>query len=1046
MTSLFNKIFLQTTFSRLLLLFILLAGLGAASIMVKENNPDLEIPQMVISVEWDGASPGQIEKEVINKVEQKVKAIKGLKNYSSGSFNSFGVVTVEFDADESLAVARQRLNTQLSEAAAEFPQGVGSPKVEEVSVGGIPILGYMLSGDIDEETLTEVSEAVKKRLERLKGVKKVELAGDAKKSVQIRLYSERLHALGINPVLVQNRISQSNMDSSWGSFEVDQAKIDINLLGRFDDIERLKNLPIIKISDNRTVRLKEIGEVYIGLDKKISRSQFSSQGSQYVSGINMSVYKRSGVDTLLLIDLVEQEMARIKASSLWPGSMSLAKTSDESEQINQALNDMVGNMWQATVLVFLILLVILTWREAILAGLAIPLTFLASLILLFAFDFTINSIVLIGMVLALGMLVDVFILVMEGMNDSLNNLKLSMNEAIKRTVKSYALPAFAGQLTTILAMAPLLFVGGIDGKFIRQIPLAAVFCLVFSFIIAFLVVLPLSRYLLKTVKENSQPKVGLLDNTMRSGSEKLYQWIQAKPLSSKKQSKKYVGFTVLAFIGSLFLASTLPSEMYPKADGRNLGITIELNPNVTLEVSQRVADLAGEYLRQQDIFSDVTKLVGAQSPFSQPNLNDSLVPSESPHIVGFSVRFTPKSERDKLAFEYLPHIRQGLEQALRHEPGWNLLMLPETGGSSAQDPVQIELVGTNVIVLQSLANEIKAALAAIPGATDVRDNIGSLRQELTMNYDQEALNYFGLSEEDVNAQLRIALQSDEVGKFKREGVLEDYPIRLSTWWPSRENNLGGPTTWEELNLLNVINNEGNTISLSLLIDYNIEQNPITLIHSEGQRAVTISSKVNERSVFEILDELTPQLDSILTNYDSSYQYRYRGEAETSADTFGKMGLAFILSIFLVFAVLTLLFNSFSQPIIILATIPFALIGVFVGFVVLGINMSFPAMIGIVSLVGIVVNNAIVMVEYINQKSREGLSEIQAAAAGALDRFRPIITTSLTTALGLIPLAVSDPMWYPLCMAIIFGLLSSTVITLVIIPCFYRLLAPAVPQE
>lgn len=1046
MTGLFDKLFLQTVFARLMLVFILLAGTGAAMTMIIENNPDLEIPQMVVTIEWPGASSSQIEKEIINKAEKKIKGIKGLKKYASGSFNSFGIITVEFNADMDIPVARQRLKARLDEARSEFPDAAKAPKIEEVSVSDIPIVSFMLHGALDNETMATVSEHVKRKLENLKGVKKIELAGETKKVVHIRMISDRLRALAISPITVRDRLQAANIDAPWGKFEGDHQEYQINLNERFADIERLKKLPIVKLSDNRTVLLKEIADVYLGTQRLKSLSAYSVDGQPFENGVNVSVFKRPGADALLWIETAKQEMEKISQSSVWPQALNYSVSSDESEQIDQAFGDMFSNMWQAMVLVFIVLFVIMTWREALIAGMAIPLTFLASLILLAATGYTLNSIVLIGMVMALGMLVDVFILVMDGMNDSLNNKKMSMSDAIRNTVKSYALPAFAGQLTTILAMAPLMAIGGLDGKFIRQIPMAVVYCLIFSFIIAFIISVPLSRYLLKEKTDNSKADSGFFDRLMQASSQRVHSWILTGPLASKRRSGVYVGITVVAFIGSMILAGFLQSEMYPKADGRNLGITLELHPNTELQESRRIAEKVGDYLRQQPYFSDITMLVGAQSPFARTSLSDNLLPEESEHLVGFSVRFTPKDERQKLAYQYLPEISNGIHQSLKNEPGWNLILTPQVGGSNAQDPVQIEITGPDVKQLQTLAQQIKQKLEQIPGTTDARDNIGALRNEVEIFYDHDALNYFGLSEDDVSDQVRLALENDEIGKFKRDGILEDYPIHLGTEWPSRNKHVGGPTTDEEFMLMKVLNSEGQDISLSLLTRYRVEQKPVTLIHSQGMRAVTISAKTQDRTVAEILADIQPQLDTLVGGYGDQYQYRFRGEAESSEEAYGNIGSVFILAMFLVFAVLTLLFNSFRQPLIILVTIPFAMIGVFGGFFLFGMNMSFPAMIGIVSLVGIVVNNAIVMVEYINQQTKLGMSAVMAAAAGTRDRFRPIISTSLTTTLGLIPLAMSDPQWYPLCMAIVFGLTSSTVITLVIIPCIYHLLAPAQKEQ
>ncbi|MCO7223352.1 efflux RND transporter permease subunit [Pleionea sp. CnH1-48] len=1031
-----NRLFVDTTFAWLLLLMFLLGGAIAYQSMLRENNPDLEIPQALVITEWAGASAEQIEKQITKPLEDKIRSLKGLKKLQSGSQNSFAILAVEFNSSIELTEAMNLLRAKVDEAQADFPQQAKKPKIEQVSVNDTPILEYVLYGEIDDHVLSEVTKTLKREFESLAGIKKVDLGGERESSVHVRLLPDRIKTLGISPLLIQQRIEKANHDMAWGEFDDGSEVWQLYLEGRFNNIEQLKQLPIQRVDENRLIRLHELAHVSIDLDQKKSSTYFSEAGTEFEKGVSFSIVKRPGSDTITTIEKAKALMVTMPEQSFWPQGLEYALTADESEIIHESFNNIVSNILQAMVAVFIILLLLLTWREALIAGIAIPVTFLAVLAVLYMMGYTLNTMVIIGMVLALGLLVDVFILVMEGMHEAIFTRKLSFAKAAMNTVRTFIKPAFAGQLTTILAMAPMMAIGGIDGKFIRLIPVTTVLSLIMSFVIAFLICIPLSRLLLSNKHGAGETVMDKLTATVTG---RLKIWLRRYPLKSKGSSMAWVVSAFGVLVLALFAATQLPSELYPKADGRNLGITIELSPSASLEQTEKVAEIAGEYLRQQPYFSNVVRYAGQKSPYSVGSLKEQLLPTDGSHLVGLSALFTPKSERERMAYEYLPDIRQGLEKALAHVPGLTIIFTPQTGGSTSDDPIQIAISGADMHRLSELSREVQQLLASINEVTDVRDNLGYWRPQVRTSARAEALSFYGLSEDELSAQLRLATEADEYGKFKVEGVNDDLPIRISSWWESRAGAVGGPREMSEASLINIITSEGKAIPLTSVMDYQIVQVPTVYTHDKGRRTVIVQAKIGQTTVGQVLAELQPMLDKAKTNWGQGYDYRFGGEAESSAETYGSAGQVFFLAIFMVFAVLALLFNSFKQPIVILLTIPLALIGTFGGFYLLGIAFSFPAMIGLISLVGIVVNNAIVMIETMNSYRQEGMSLVEAASSGAADRLRPIIGTTATTTVGLIPLALSDPMWYPLCMAIILGLIASTITAMVIIPAMYRLL-------
>lgn len=1030
---------LDPTFAILLAAACIVGGLIAYFGMVRENNPDLAIPQATIVTEWPGASPEQIEKEITKPLEDEIRALPGLRDYASSSRNSVSVVSVQFQADVDIASAMQQLRARVDAAEAEFPREAEQPEIEQISVNDLPIMTLVLSGPLEPYRLNVEAERLQRELERIAGVRMVNLQGARDRAVHIRLDPARIRSIGLSPVDVRDRVSEANRDLAWGAFESEDGTLPLYLEGRFRTVEDIAAIPVARIDDQRVVRLGELGRIFIGLDQYDGLTRASIDGDPFEPAITLSIQKRPGADTLATIDRVNAFLERYTGDQNWPAGLEVDQLSDEGEIIRASFNEVVTNLLQGVAAVFVVLLLALTWREATVAALALPITLLAALLAVSLFGFTLNTLVILGMVIALGILVDVFILVMEGMHEGIYVRGKSFDESAIDTVKSYLMPAVAGQATTILAMVPLMTIGGIDGKFIRLIPFTAIACLVASLVIAFTVCIPLSRYLLKS-QEGGKARLTFADRLTERASGWLQSWLQSIPLRSKRRAGLMVGLAGAAFVGAMLLAGTLPSIVYPNEDRRPLGVTIELRPDAAYADAERVAEKAGAYMRSLPYLDSVTTHAGERSPFALNTIEEYLLETSAANLVGISALFRARDDRERLAFTYLDEIRAGLAEALEDEPGVVIRLTPDLGGATGADPVQIAVTGDDLEALRDISLAIQHRLAAIPGVTDIRDTLGPFRTEARFVADAEALSFHRLSEVDLLEQVRIAMTADKIGTFQMPGADPDLDIRLGMEFRSRDGAVGGPREIHELETVSIITQNGERVPLTSLVDVSFEPIPTALIHADGRRTVTVKARLSgETTALQVADRLRPQIEAMAADWPDGFSFRFRGEVESAAETYSSAGLAFVTALLLVFAVLALLFGSFGQPFIIMAMAPLALTGVGLGFFILQIPISFPAMIGVIALIGIVVNDAIVMVEVINRRLRDGMAIVEAAAHGASDRLRPILTTSVTTIVGLTPLALSSPSWYPLCMAVILGLIVATLFALVILPCLYVLL-------
>ncbi|MEL6230403.1 MAG: efflux RND transporter permease subunit [Cyanobacteria bacterium J06627_3] len=1058
--------FTRQIFGTLLCFLLLMGGLMGYLSMVKEGDPDINIARAMITTGWPGTDAETIETQVTDKIEEEIKSLQGLDDFTSATFNSFSIINISFRAEEPVAPAIQELRAKVDDADSELPSestGREEPDFEQLSQQDDPVVTMAITGEgLDVATLSQAAEDLQERLEAVKNVREVDLLGWREDVIHVQMVPSRLTSLGISATQVSDAIQGSNIDRSWDLLRDQAIGAQVRFYGRPRSLDDLKRVPVARLDDNRVVRLAEVADVYQGLEREESRAFVSLQGENFTPTITLEVVKVSGSDT---IQVVEDALAAMEAATqdpgIWPFGMEYEVLTNDADTIRSDLFDLGSNVLQASVCVFAILLVALTWREALIAGLAIPVTFAGAIFVLWLGGYTLNTMVMIGMILALGLLVDVFILMLEGMHDGIFVKGLSFPDAAITTVQTYAGSAFAGQLTTILAMAPLMAISGTMGKFTRLIPISAITCLVLSYTLALLAVVPLSKFLLGNAKgTHSQTFV---DRLTEKASTRFTAWSLKFTVPNRSVARLWTLVTMGLFVFATVLFTTLPFSLFPQQEGTKLSVNVELPPTSTLALSQEVADRIGEFLRTYTdadttlVFDNITKLVGQRSGLVS---SSELKPDSSDYFVGLSAVMVERPERQQDSFVYVPEFRETIEtEILRDYPG-SILVLQYERAADGEDAIQLELFGEDMQTLRQISIQTQEILRNIPGTMDVRDDLGNLRTDYKIVPRREALDFYGISQNDLSLQGRYLMIDNDIGDYPVGSGEEDLEIRLSTRWPSQDGDIGGPSRLDEFATIRFINDEGDAVSADAVIERVEGAVPLSITHRDTARSVTVLAKTIPTGDYydtEILADIAPKLDALLYDpalsdeenlatghWPRGYRYQFGGDAETSGETFASAGQMLIVAVFLIFALLVLQFGSYTQPVIIILTIVFALIGTFIGFFVLGLSISFPAAIGMISLTGIVVNDAIVMIDTMNEKRKQGLDVRHAAAHGASERLRPILTTSTTTVIGLLPLAFSEAKWFPLCMAIIFGLMSATLIALLVVPGLYLQLTPNTP--
>ncbi|NDV22282.1 efflux RND transporter permease subunit [Desulfovibrio sp. JC022] len=1010
-------------------------GLVAYHSMNKEGLPDLEVPTFYVTTDWEGANSAMVEKSVTQKIEKELRGLKGVKRVRSTSIYSTSLIIVTFEADCSIRESQQLLRQRINTARNELPKSAKEPKIEFSTVNDIPITTIALSGNVSLSVLEDLGVSLRRRLRQIPGIRKIGKIGIRKEVIHIQLHPAKLKKYGIPASLVRNKVARNGMDAPWGKFENKDLKFSLRMDGAYNDLEDLKTLFIGKRFGGGVVRLDDIATVRKSHMRGAKQASLSWESGEFEPVVGLSVLKSPGYDTIDLVTLVKKELSKAESENIWPEGVHWRLTGNQAEMIETELERGFTNGWQAMLAVFCVLLVLLTWREATVAALSVPLTLLGTVAILWAMGYTFNLLVIIGMIIALGLLVDDFILIMEGMHDALFLKKMNFTAAVKYTISTYAVPSLSGSVTTILVFTPLAMIPGIDGKFMRIIPVTAAVCLIVSFIVSIIIGPPLLRPFLGK-SGNHEP--GFIDKLSHNLETKLSGWLGRNVIPSRKRAALWIGGALGLFCLSIVATAGMRSTLYNNEDGRTIGVSVELARDTPIEETSKVAEKLSPILQKKTYIQNIMRVVGGKDAYSKSSDFDHMRGEDTPYIMGFACYLIPGKDRERIAFEYVSELKQEFEEALKDQPGAKVYINAQRGGPENGDPIQIQVVGTDFVTLRDISQNIKDELNSISGVYDVRDNLGPARTELRYTPMREALAHHELTADELAAQMMVYMENEKVADYQRPGTQDDLEVRIGTWWPSQNGKMAGPKSWHELEGLSIIDGEGDSIPLESVTNPRMTTTTPLILHADGVRAVTVLAKNKDIFLPEVIQIMTPVLKRMQQNWPQGYSYTVIGEEEADT-TYANMFKALCGAIILVFAILALLFDSLLYPLIILSTVLFSQVGVFFGFMLFGLPFSFSAAIGIVALVGIVVNDAIIVVETIRNYIKEGVPLFEAARRGAADRLRPITSTTITNFAGLTPLALSDPGWAPICQAIIFGEITATVGAVILIPALFVVL-------
>ena len=1099
----------------LLTAMIMLFGISSYTDMPKEQFPEASLPTVYVNTPYFGNSAKEVETFITRPIEKEIQNISGLKYVTSTSIQDFSVIISEFDSDLEMSDVVRKIKDAVDKSKSELPDDLTSdPEVLEINFSEIPIVTVNIAGDIPADELKEYGEFVKERLETLKQISEINLKGALDKEVQVDIDLLKMQALQVSFQDIENAISFENMTMSGGEIVAKDFRRAVRVIGQFVEVDELANL-IVKSENQRPIYLKDIANVKMGYKE---RSSYARADGQPV--VSLDIIKRRGQNLLEAAVEIDKILEDVK--EILPEEISITTFNDQSVATRDGVENLENSIISGVILVVLVLLFFLGLRNSLFVGLAIPLSMLMGIMILHATGVTMNIVVLFSLILALGLLVDNGIVVVENiyryMQDGYSGV-----QAAKIGASEVAWPIIASTATTLAAFLPLAFWPGIMGTFLQYMPLTLIIVLTSSLFVA-LVINPVftskfmkvdekldDEYLRKRKRKNVVLGaiicfvIAVLGhfggaNTIRNtlgiaGILTLVNYFMLRPMAFIFQERglprlerwynKFVGFAlrgitpVLMLIGTFVLLiitiillamNPLDVIFFPDADPlyvnvfveTPLGRDIEGTNAVMLKIEEQITKVIED---DEGIVESVLSQVGENT--SDPNAPPE--PGVSPHKGRITVAFVPSADRGaKSSRKTMENIRA----AVKGFPGVKVTVDQNASGPPTGKAINMEVAGENVDTLLVLSDKIKKYLdeQSIPGIEGLATDVSLSKPELIVNIDRTASRRYELSTGQIASSIRTSVFGKEVSKFK-DGD-DDYPIviRLDDKYRSNVTDLMN----QKITFRNPANGRIAQVPVSAVADVSYSSTYSSIKRKDGDRLVSISSNVLDGYN---ANQIVGELQGLMTSYDmpEGYTYAFTGEQQQQAEDMEFLGTAFLLAVFLIFIILVAQFNSITSPFIIIFSVLFSTIGVLIGYLITRDTVSVIfTFVGVISLAGVVVNNAIVLVDYINllvkrkrlESNYDSIhqlepSEVKGAIiqAGAT-RLRPVLLTAITTILGLYPLAIGfnfnfftflsdlDPqyfiggdnaaLWGPMAWTIIYGLTFATFLTLVVVPVMYWL--------
>jgi multidrug efflux pump subunit AcrB len=978
-----------------LLVIIVIAGLYSYLTLPRESFPDITIPYVFVTTTYEGVAPQDMEKLITIPIERKLKGIDNVEEIRSTSAEGLSTVAIKFlpkvDLDDAVQKVRDKVDQAKNDLPADLPD---DPVIQEVNFSDMPVIRVVLSGPFSLRRLQNLAEDLQDQIESITGVLEARISGGLEREIHVEFDLDRVGAYNV---------PFSSIISSVTDFKHPSELFSI----------------VAFVRGGKPVYLRDIATIKDSHKDALTRSRINGEKS-----VTIAVSKRSGENIVRVTDEVKRIVAEMRPHL--PQTLTIDLTADMSNDVRLMVADLENNIISGLLLVLTVIFLFIGGQSAVFVAMAIPYSMFITFALLTGFNVTLNMVVLFSLILALGMLVDNGIVIVENIYRHMQQGK-SRQEAARIGADQVAWPVITSTLTTLGAFSPMMFWPGIMGEFMGYLPMTLIMALSASLFVA-LVINPVLSARYQRVK---------IVNPVQKNPSAREPFLKRIYLVVLKWCLRHRWVVVLTST-LLLVAATVSfglfgkgTEFFPETEPRRAYVNIKAPEGTNLNTSDKLVAEVEKIVSKYEDIRYVIANIGALGgdPFSQGGTGT--------HISRVVLDFKDFHDRSRPSSEIVAEVRQRMLATLK---GAEVQVEKEEEGPPTGKPINIEISGENIMTLGELAARVRKEIRDIPGLVDLKDNFVKGKPEIRVRVDKEKAALLGLDTYTIAYTVKAAINGVKAGVY-REGKDEyDIIARL----PERDRQ-----SIENLKRITVSGAGGEAIPLTSLAEISLGSGIGAIMRLDQKRVVTISGDVSGRLANDVIKDIDQRLQQNLS-WPRGYQYRFSGEQEEQAKAQAFLSKAFFACIAIILLILLTQFNSFITPLIILSSVILSLVGVFIGLLVTGTAFGIIMTgIGVISLAGVVVNNAIVLIDYYNQQLAKGMTGLDALLRAGAVRFRPVMLTAITTILGLLPMATgisfdfrklawdiggeSSQWWGPMAVAVIFGLGFATLLTLIVVP-------------
>jgi len=1000
------------------MIYLIVAGFGLFSLarLNVDLYPKLEFPIMAVITQYTGVGPFDLETVVSRPIEEATASVENIKTVRSTSQQGLSLVLLEFNWGTDMNQAEIDVRNSLEFIRDYMPEDASEPMVFAFDVSAQPVLYLTLSSpNLSQAELRYIGEHdLEPRLERIPGVASVSTMGGRKREIKIYADPMRMRAHNIALQQITGALQAANLQIPAGMVENENLEFSVNTVGQFTSVDQIANTAVATYNGS-VIRVSDVARVEDGFSEQRQRVWNNGESS-----VMVIVQRQSDANTVTVCRAIEKGMPRIKSEL--PAGVHLDTMMDLSDFITRSMSNLTNTAWQAILMTFLVLLFFLrNIRSAIIVAVSIPVSMVATFAVMDQAGLTLNVISMAGLALAIGMLVDNSIVVLESIFRRHDEKKDKLVDAANNGTQEVAMAVTASTLTTIVVFLPVLFVPGMAGMLFRDMAITICFSLTISLIVA-LTLIPLlsSRWL--RLKKNLDPNGQLIrvQNRITGWLDDLHAFYERMLGKALAHKLLVLGTVLLLFVISVGWLFMMGGDFMPQTDDGFVTVTVERSPGTSLEAMEKsMRDLnqifAEKVEERENIYANFGQGEGMMALFSTRNSSQGEI----------NVKLKERKDRDRSKFE----IQDGVREAMTSLPDVDAKFQEGGGMGFSSADITVKIFGHDLAKSEAISNELEPKLKAVEGVVSVTSSMRKQTPELRIDLDRQRIADLGLSTAQIGQVVSTSILGSTVTQFRDGG--DEYDVKLQLEKKSR-------TSKEDLENILIMTPTGAQIPLRALATIDYTRAPREIVREDQERIVTLDLDVSGRDLRGVTADVKKTVNSVAMPQD--FRTEIGGSAEDLQESFMYLGIALMVAILLTYMVMASQFESLVDPFTILFTIPLAMIGVALGLILTGTKLSVMALVGVVMLVGIVVNNGIVLVDKINQLRHEGM-ELEAAIheAGRV-RMRPVLMTAMTTILGMFPLALglgeSGEIWAPMGRSVMGGMIVSTVLTLIIVPIIY----------